>query len=95
MDYKESADKLEYWLDERGCMSREDYKKGTVHSHGFTEPKTVQDFPIRGRAVFLHIRRRRWKDYATGETFIYDIDGLTADGSKLSPGFAAFLKGED
>ena len=27
-DYVEQADRLEYWLDEREYMSREDYKKG-------------------------------------------------------------------
>ena len=29
-DYVEEADRLEYWLDEREYMSREDYKKGSV-----------------------------------------------------------------
>lgn len=30
VNYEESAERLDYWLDERGYMSREDYKKGTV-----------------------------------------------------------------
>ena len=30
VDYKECDNRLDYWLDERGYMSREDYKKGTV-----------------------------------------------------------------
>ena len=37
-------------------MSREDYKKGTVRPYGFTDYKTIQDFPIRGRGVYLHVR---------------------------------------
>ena len=53
-DYVEEADRLEYWLDEREYMSREDYKKGTVRPYGFTDYKTIQDFPIRGRSVYLH-----------------------------------------
>jgi hypothetical protein len=36
-------------------MSEEDYKRGTVHPYGFTEAKTVQDFPIRGRAVTAYL----------------------------------------
>ncbi len=28
MDYQESADRLDYWLDERGYMSRETTRKG-------------------------------------------------------------------
>lgn len=42
--YKEQADRMDYWLDERGYMSREDYKKGTVREYGFTEERVIQDF---------------------------------------------------
>ena len=94
-DYIEQADRLEYWLDEREYMSREDYKKGTVRPYGFTDYKTIQDFPIRGRSVYLHVRRRKWIDRSTGEIFTYDFDGLTESGTKLSPEFVAFLKEED
>lgn len=45
---EESADRLDYWLDERGYMSREDYKKGTVREYGFTEERVIQDFPFEG-----------------------------------------------
>ena len=31
-----------------------------VESKGFYEPVVVQDFPIRGKKLFLHVRRRRW-----------------------------------
>lgn len=94
-DYSESPDKLEYWLEEREYMSREDYKKGTVRSYGFTDYKTIQDFPIRGRSVYLHVRRRKWIDRSTGEIFTYDLDDLTESGSKLTPEFVAFLKEAD
>jgi hypothetical protein len=56
---KKSESTLEYWLDEREYMSGEAYKKGSVRPYGFTEVKTVQDFPIRGRSVYLHVRRRK------------------------------------
>ena len=95
IDYKESDSTLEYWLDEREYLSKEDYKKGTVRPYGFTESKTVQDFPIRGRGVYLHIRRRKWIDHSTGEIFTYSYDDLTETGTKLSPDFVAFLKEED
>ena len=54
-DYQEKSDSLEYWLDEREYMSREDYKKGTVRPYGFTDYKTIQDFPIRGRSDLIQI----------------------------------------
>lgn len=93
-DYQESEGAMEYWLDEREYKSKEDYKKGSVHSHGFTEATTIQDFPIRGKTVYLHVRRRRFIDTADGSMFTYDYD-LTKEGSKLTPDFVAFLKGTD
>lgn len=91
VNYEESAERLDYWLDERGYMSREDYKKGTVREYGFTDERVIQDFPIRGKAVFLHIRRRKWRDTEDGSIFTYDYD-LTEEGSRLTPEFVAFLK---
>ena len=71
------------------------FESGTVISHGFTDEKVIQDFPLRGKPVYLHVRRRRWYDKATGETFSYTYDDLTAEGTKLTPEFVAFLKEED
>lgn len=92
---EETPDSINYWIEEREYMSREDYKKGTVRPYGFTDYKTIQDFPIRGRGVYLHVRRRKWIDRSTGEIFTYEYDNLTESGSKLTPEFVAFLKEED
>ena len=94
-NYEETPDSINYWLEEREYMSREDYKKGTVRPYGFTGYKTIQDFPIRGHSVYLHVRRRKWIDRSTGEIFTYEYDNLTEFGSKLTPEFVAFLKEED
>ncbi len=51
VDYKESSERLDYWLNELGYMSREDSKKGMVREYGFTDERVIQDFPIRGKAV--------------------------------------------
>lgn len=61
--------KIEVWLDEKHYMERSDYKSGTVISHGFTDEKVIQNFPLRGKPVYLHVRRRRWYGKATGKTF--------------------------
>ncbi|WP_430384524.1 hypothetical protein [Bacteroides caccae] len=29
----------------------------------------IQNFPLRGKPVYLHVRRRRWYGKATGKTF--------------------------
>lgn len=61
--------KIEVWLDEKNYMERSDYKSGTVISHGFTEKKVIQDFPLRGKLVYLHVRCRRWYDKVPGKRF--------------------------
>lgn len=37
----------------------EEFAKVKLHSKGFFPEATVQDFPIRGKNVYLHITRRR------------------------------------
>ena len=38
-----------------------------LHSKGFFPEIEVQDFPIRGKAVYLRVKRRRWEDPETGQ----------------------------
>ncbi len=57
VNYEESTDRLDCWLNEWGYMSREDYKRGTVREYSFSGERTIQDFPIREKALYLHIWR--------------------------------------
>ena len=49
----------------------EEFKDDNLHSKGFFPEATVQDFPIRGKNVFLHITRRRWLNKATEKVVGY------------------------
>ena len=40
----------------------EEFSTGIIVSHGFHKEITIQDFPLRGKTVYLHIKRRRWLD---------------------------------
>ena len=91
VDIQESVTQFDFWLDERNFMEKSDHKLGTVSSYGFTSERVIQDFPLRGKAVYLHVRRRKWRDSSNGEIFTYSYDDLTAEGSKLSPEFVSFL----
>jgi len=62
-----------------------------IESKGFTSPSRITDFPIRDHKVILVIRRRRWTDLRSGKSFVLPMD-LTADGTRYSKSFAAFLK---
>ncbi len=90
----ESDDCIDYWLDEFNTLPDDEFCKG-VRPYGFEEPRRIQDFPIRGKSVYLHIRRRKWYDGSTGKIFSYNFDGLSFEGTRLTPEFVAFLKGAD
>lgn len=60
-------------------------------SKGFYEAVTVQDFPIRGKACYLKVRRRRWTVESTGEIISNDWNTV-AKGTRMTKEFASFLK---
>lgn len=61
-------------------------------SKGFHLAVVIQDFPIRDKAVFLHVRRRKWKEERTGKIVSNSWD-TAAEGTRYTKGFASFLKG--
>ena len=58
-DVKESASEIVIYLEEKNEVPKE-YAGMKVESKGFYEPVVVQDFPLRGKKLFLIVRRRRW-----------------------------------
>lgn len=76
-------------LDER--MNAEYHANDGYESLGFMEAVSVTDFPIRDHKVVLKLRRRRWKNKQTGESFVEKIS-VTEKGTRYSKEFAAFLK---
>lgn len=68
------------------------YLNEKLTSKGFHAEVIIQDFPIRKKAVFLHVRRRKWLVEATGE-LVSKSWNLTAEGTRYTKSFAIFLKG--
>ena len=58
---------------------------------GFYDPVIVQDFPLRGKKVFLNIRRRRWILKKHNE-YISRNWRMVAEGTRMTQDFASFLK---
>ncbi|WP_018666478.1 ISAon1 family transposase N-terminal region protein, partial [Bacteroides gallinarum] len=58
-DVKESSSEIVIYLEEKNELPGE-YSNVKVESKGFYAPVVVQDFPVRGKHLFLNIRRRRW-----------------------------------
>jgi len=69
----------------------EGFKEFKLSSKGFFPEATVQDFPIRGKNVFLHIIRRRWLDQSSKKVVTRDWQ-LVAKGTRITSEFATFLK---
>lgn len=77
-------------LEELNSISKV-FEKDKLHSKGLFPTITVQDFPIRGHKVCFHIKRRRWLNISTGKVAYRDWH-LVAEGTRITEGFAAFLK---
>ena len=69
----------------------EEFSSRMIISHGFHKEITIQDFPLRGKTVYLHIKRRRWLDKTSKAVVQRDWD-LVAQGTRMTVEFAAFLK---
>jgi len=82
---------IDVHLDELN-LPPEEYSKDKLISKGFHEPAVFQDFPIRDKAVYLHVRRRKWQIESSGKIISRQWD-LSAKGSRYTKGFATFLKG--
>ena len=76
------------FLEEKPSILQE-YSHLHLHSKGFFPE--VEDFPIRGKAVYLRVRRRRWEDPETGQTYSRDWD-LVTSGTRITAEFVSFLK---
>ncbi len=81
---------MHLFFDERNSVPTKD-KERILISKGFLNEVTIQDFPLRGKLVYLHIKRRRWTDKNTNEIIQRDWN-LIAQGTRMTLEFAAFLK---
>ena len=85
--------KKEYWLidfEEKNELPV-GYSSLEYESKGFMESKAIQDFPLRGKAVYLRIKKRRWRHKHTGVIIKRDFSFI-ADGSKFTQELSDFLK---
>jgi hypothetical protein len=67
------------------------YKLDDYESKGFYKARLIQDFPIRGKSVYLEIHRRRWRHKLSKMTIHRDFT-LIAEGTKFTKELSDFLK---
>ena len=83
-------EELHIYIDEKKTIPVE-FSSRRVVFNGFTPAKKIQDYPIRGNAVYLHVRRRKWLDTETKEILTKNYS-IAFEGTQLSKEFVAFLK---
>ena len=80
------------YLDEKNKLPSQ-YDASEYESKGFYQRTMIQDFPIRGKAVYLRIRRRRWRHKTDKTTEVKSDYSFIAEGSKLTVELSGFFKG--
>ena len=90
-DLQTKNDCFYIYLDEKNILPK-DFKNAEFESKGFYERTIIQDFPIRGKAVYLGIRRRRWRNKFDKSIEVKSDYSFIAEGSKLTVELSAFLK---
>lgn len=87
LQVEDSKTQIKIYLEEKSNLGDPLYE-----SKGFYEHVLINDFPVRGKALLLDLRRRRWVNKETGAYFNRDFK-LVADGIRITQEFASFLKG--
>ena len=78
------------YLEEKNEVPGE-YSNMKVESKVFYNPVAVQDFPVRGKKLFLNVRRRRWIVKEDGR-YVSRNWKLIAEGNRMTHKFASFKK---
>lgn len=81
---------VHFYFSERNSPPKE-FSNVELVSKGFYEEVTIQDFPLRGKRVYLHVKRRRWTEKSTKQ-IVKRNWALVGQGTRLTDEFADFLK---
>lgn len=92
--FERSEQAYDIWLDEKKERSEEDRRNPDIVARGYTDYVVIQDYPLRGRPVYLHMRKNKWWNKLTNEIFSYNLELPNEAGTRLSAEFVSFLKDE-
>lgn len=87
---EELSTKLHIYFEEKNDYGNQCPGRQLI-SKGFHNMITIEDFPLRGKSVKLHVQRRRWTDKQTGEIISRDWN-IIAEGTRMTTEFSEFLK---
>lgn len=81
---------LHIFFEEKNSIPQE-FSDRLLESKGFLPAITIDDYPLRGKIVKLHVKRRRWTDKSSGEILQRDWQ-VVCKGTRMTQDFAGFLK---
>jgi len=87
--FTQDSFRIDVYLSEKKLRS--EVASGSLISQGFTDYSVVQDFPVKGKVVYLHLRQRKWLNKDTGEITSRQFD-INYEGTRLRKEFVAFSK---
>ncbi|MDI9359093.1 MAG: hypothetical protein QM528_09100 [Phycisphaerales bacterium] len=89
-DVKSKTEYYEIVLEEKNIILF-DKDTSKYESKGFTETR-IQDFPLRGKPIYLLLRRRRWRDKSNPKIIKRNNFTFIAEGANFTEELAVFLK---
>jgi transposase len=87
---EQEGSRINLYLEEKSSIP-EELQSLDLIGHGFHNQSTIKDFPLRGKQVYLLVKRRRWLNRETKEIVSRDWKEV-AKGTKMTNDFATFLK---
>lgn len=92
--FERSEQAYDIWLDEKKKLSADDCRNPNIIARGYTDYAVIQYYPLRGRPVYLHMRKNKWWDKKSNEIFSYDLELPNEEGTRLSAEFVILKKDE-
>lgn len=89
-DKETNKDYFEITFEEKNEVP-DGYVSDEYESKGFMESKHIQDFPIRGLAVYILLKKRRWRHKKTKKNIKRDFTFM-CKGAKFTTELSDFLK---
>ncbi len=87
----ETPDYFVLEFEEHEHLMPSDVANGSVKLNGFMNKVELHTFPQKGKACYLHIKRRRWTDTNTNESYSNNYS-FHKEGMKATDELGAFLK---
>lgn len=78
-------------IEEREDLIPQELKEKQVVLDGFCNPIELQGFPIKGKALYIKVYRRKWKEKGSNKHYSNKYD-LHYEGMKSTKEFGDFLK---